>query len=119
MENQVQQMDRNLKIFSSYDNKAKIWSRPMFAPNEGSMLRSWADIANDKSHPIGQHPEDYTLYIIGEFDEFEGTFLIHETRTSLGLASGFVKQQAQQQPMMMPQQSLTEGMKIPGEKNNG
>lgn len=60
------------KVFSVYDNKAGTYSRPMFARMQGEMLRSFTTIANDKKHPVGMYPEDYTLYEIGTFDEQNG-----------------------------------------------
>ena len=32
-------------------------------------VRTFADMANDSNHNIGKHPEDYTLYHIGEWDD--------------------------------------------------
>jgi len=61
-----------LKIFSILDKKSEIWSRPIFMQKTGMMLRSFKDLANDKSHPIGQHPEDYYMYQIGTWNEHRG-----------------------------------------------
>lgn len=78
-------------IFSSYDAKGEIWSRPMFQLNEGTMLRTWSDVANDKNHPIGQHPEDHCLYQIGEWNDVKGELIPLNRPKSLGLASGYLK----------------------------
>lgn len=63
-----------LFVYATYDKKACVYSRPMFAPNDQSMLRSFSDVAQDKSHPIGKHPEDYTLWRLGTYDEEKGSF---------------------------------------------
>lgn len=80
----------NMIIFSVYDSKGTVYARPFFAHNVGSAVRSFADIANDKTHPIGQHPEDYALYQIGEWDDSSCNFKLHEKR-SLGTALEMVK----------------------------
>lgn len=79
-------------IYSIYDAKSQLWSRPIFGHNTGSMVREFADIANDINHPIGKHPEDYCLFQIGEWDEKECVFVNSEKQTSLGKALDFVKQ---------------------------
>lgn len=78
-------------IYSTFDMKAKLWSRPQPAGNVGQMLRSWEDLANDKTHPVGQHPEDYALYQIGEWDDVEGVIESYMHKVSMGRASDFVK----------------------------
>lgn len=80
-----------LLIYSVYDSKAKTFSQPFFSNAAGSALRSFQDIANDKNHPIGAHPEDYTLFEIGEFDDSIGTPIPYEKHTNYGLASSYVK----------------------------
>lgn len=83
-----------VKIFSIYDSKAKLWTKPMFTQTEGGMLRSFMDISNDENQPIGQHPEDYALFQIGEFNEDTGNIkgFDNTERKSMGRALDFVKQ---------------------------
>lgn len=79
------------KIFSIYDSKAKIWSRPMYVQETGQMIREFQDIANDKNHPIGKHPEDYALYQIGIWEDKHGIMTQLKESISLGLATSFKK----------------------------
>ena len=58
-----------LKIFTIWDAKAEAYQRPFFANTNAMAIRSVTDAVNDSSHPLGQHPEDYSLFAIGEFDE--------------------------------------------------
>ena len=48
-------------------------------------------IANDKNSQIGMHPEDYTLFCIGSFDETNGVLTPAVVLESLGVAINFVK----------------------------
>ena len=77
--------------FAIFDMKAKLWSDPFYSVSIGAATRQFSDLANDLQHPIGQHPEDYALYQIGEWDAFSGDFFGYETKTSLGIAADFKK----------------------------
>lgn len=57
------------KMFTIWDSCARVYQRPFIARVEGEATRSFADVANDKAHPIGQHPEHYSLYEIASFDD--------------------------------------------------
>ena len=61
-----------LQIFAVFDVKAEVYSSPSFLPNRGLALRSLSDIVADPSTGISQHPEDYSLYKLGEFDNVSG-----------------------------------------------
>ena len=79
-------------MYVTYDSKAQTYTTPFYALNQGSALRSFIDIAHDTKHPIGQHPEDYTLFCIGEYDELKGTVKMFEAKKSLGVAQEFIKE---------------------------
>ncbi len=81
-----------LMVFTIFDSKNQSHCRPIMQPSSGGMLRSFADLANDKQHPIGQHPEDYALYRVGEWDDETGKMVHDEKDTSLGRALDFVVQ---------------------------
>ena len=72
-----------LKAFCIFDAAAAAAMRPFFAHNAGAAIREFTDIVNNPEHPIGKHPEDYTLFAIGEFDEQNGV-LTGCTPASLG-----------------------------------
>ena len=53
-------------------------------PNPGTMAqRAFNDCVNDAEHNFGRHPEDYTLFKIGEFDD-QTAEINWETPQSLG-----------------------------------
>lgn len=60
------------KIFSVFDVKAKAYLPPFFLPEEAMAVRTFKDCANDKAHAFGLHPEDYSLFRLGEFDSLSG-----------------------------------------------
>lgn len=60
------------KMFTIFDQKAKAWLPPFFLPQEGVAIRTFADCVNSPDHNFGRHPEDYSLFCIGSFDDAAG-----------------------------------------------
>lgn len=58
-----------LNAYATYDTAAAVYSRPFFANSDGEVMRSFQDIATDADHPIGAHPEDYSLHRIGSYND--------------------------------------------------
>lgn len=75
-----------LKCFSVYDTKVQAYARPFFMQTTGAAIRSWIDICNDDKAEFTKHPEDYTLFEIGEFDDANGQLSKLSTPVSLGTA---------------------------------
>lgn len=77
------------KVFTVYDSKAEIYLNPFLMKNKAEALRAFIDIANDPTTQIGKHPEDFTLFEIGEFDYDRGEHCNHPAKISLGVALEF------------------------------
>lgn len=60
------------KIFAIYDAKAEAYMQPFFVQAQGVATREFDKLCNDAEHPIGQHPEDYTLFLLGTWNKWEG-----------------------------------------------
>ena len=58
-----------LNVYTIFDSAAGAYMRPFFAQSDGQALRGFTDISCDAEHDIGKHPEDYSLYRIGTFDD--------------------------------------------------
>lgn len=63
-----------IKVYSIYDEKAKIFSKPFQQINDGIALRSFIDLTKDKDSSINKHPEDYKLYRIATYDDLTGKY---------------------------------------------
>ncbi len=61
-------------IYSIFDTKAKAYYPPFFLPNTDLAVRIFSDQVNDTNHTFNKHPEDYTLFQIGTFDD-ENAFI--------------------------------------------
>lgn len=64
------------KSFSVYDDKAKAYLPPFFLPEVAQAIRTFGDCATDEKHEFGKHPEDYTLFQVGEFDTNSGVMTV-------------------------------------------
>lgn len=74
------------KIFSVYDSKAEAYMSPFFMVATGQAIRSFVDTATDAASQLGKHPEDFTLFELGTYDDLTAEFCIYPTPKSLGLA---------------------------------
>ncbi len=61
-----------LNAYTIYDVASGVYMRPFFSQADGQAIRSFKDISTDADHEIGKHPEDYTLYRIGTFNDTTG-----------------------------------------------
>lgn len=61
-----------LKVMACYDSKAGCYSTPFYTQTVNVALRAFADAANIPDHAMNKHPEDYTLFLLGEFDDETG-----------------------------------------------
>lgn len=78
-----------IKIFTVFDSKVEAFLRPFFMQSKGEALRAFADTVNDKNTQLNRHPEDYTLFELGEYDDSNATFKILDAKISLGNAIEF------------------------------
>lgn len=46
--------------------------QPMFFPSRQAAVRAFSDECNRKDSQLRAHPADYSLWLIGEFDEIAG-----------------------------------------------
>lgn len=65
-----------LQVMAIRDLATEAYGRPLFMPAIGAAVRAFYDEINrnDKDNPYFQHPEDYILYHLGEFDDNTGIF---------------------------------------------
>lgn len=62
------------KVFTVRDQKAAAYLLPFFQMTTGMAIRSFSDRCNDLTHGFCQHPEDYTLWQLGTFEDESGLF---------------------------------------------
>ncbi len=82
-----------LLAFAVYDAKAGAYLRPFFANSAGEAIRSFGDAVNSDT-PFGKHPEDYTLFAVGSFDDSDA--LLQGEHHALGNALEMVSRDESQ-----------------------
>lgn len=60
------------RMFIIYDKKAGIYNKPFFFVNEHVAQRAAQELIDNGDSQIAQHPEDFTMFEIGEYDDVEG-----------------------------------------------
>lgn len=61
-----------MKIFAVHDSAVSAYLQPFFAPTMGSAIRSLTEAVNDANHQFSKHAKDYSLFILGDFDDASG-----------------------------------------------
>jgi len=69
------------------DRAADAYGRPMFVPSAGVAIRSFSDEINrnNAENQLFNHPDDFDLYELGEFDDNTALFTLHEQPKLLSL----------------------------------
>jgi hypothetical protein len=63
-------------VVSIKDRAADAYGRPFYVPSVGVAIRSFQDEVNRQSddNQMYQHPDDFDLFHLGEFDDNTGLF---------------------------------------------
>lgn len=80
------------QVIAVYDAKAEIFTQPVFTVAIGEAVRSFQDEVNNPQSQFSKHPEDYTLFHLGTYDETSAKFDLLTAPVSLGAALNFVQQ---------------------------
>lgn len=79
-----------LKVYTVYDSKAEAYLQPFFSQSKGVAIRSFQEAVRDEKSNISKYPEDFTLFELGEYDDANSKFNLHDTPQSLGVAVEFL-----------------------------
>ena len=61
-----------VNLYAIFDSASGIYDGPVPGHSDGQMIRSFSDFAVSDEHKIGQHPEDYTLFRVGTWNDGTG-----------------------------------------------
>ena len=75
-----------LKIVAVYDTAVAAYMRPFSVQSVGQGVRSFEDEVMAPDSPIGKHPEDYSLFMLGSFDERSGKITVEQTPVCIAKA---------------------------------
>lgn len=65
-----------LFVVSVKDRAADVFNRPFFVPHRNVAIRDFTDEVNRVAadNQLNKHPDDFDLYLLGEFDDNKGEF---------------------------------------------
>lgn len=81
------------KMFTVKDLKAEAFNSPFINQTKAEAIRGFITAAADPNCLINQHPNDFALYEVAEWDELNGTITLHKDKILLGSALDFQKPQ--------------------------
>lgn len=80
------------QVMSIRDAKTEIFSQPMFFVTKGVALRAFMDEVQRPNSDVSKHPEDFSLWSLGVFDDQRGEFMGLPAPERLALAIDFKKE---------------------------
>ena len=82
------------KIYAIRDNKVGTFAPPCLFENDASAIRAFGDlVSRDKDSLMHLHPEDFSIWCLGEFDVDTGRITVTvENYRTLANASDFIKE---------------------------
>ncbi len=72
------------KMFSIYDSKAARYAPPFVAQSGGVAKRMLVDSASDPQQLFARHPGDFTLFLLGDWDDENGILYTLDAKQNLG-----------------------------------
>nr|QJB20094.1 MAG: nonstructural protein [Microvirus sp.] len=61
-----------LKIFTIRDSKGECYNTPFFQKTTGEAERSFRELVNDQKSMVSKYPDDFDLYMVGEYNDQTG-----------------------------------------------
>lgn len=89
-----------LNSYTIFDSAPAVYHPPLFMQSDAEALRFFDDQCIKQGSPIANHPEHYTLFRNGVFDQNTGK-LTTEEPTSLATATARVAAQQKIQPDLL------------------
>ena len=99
------------KIIAVMDAKADCFDFPFFQQSIAEAERSFKQIVNDPKSKFWAFPEDFDLYLLGEYDKNTGTVVPLKTPTHLVKAINLIdrkKKESIEQMMLQKETNVSE-----------
>ena len=86
-----------MKLYTVIDTKAQCALPPFTMRSDGEAIRAFGDSVNKPGTTLHDHPEDFCLCGIGDFDQLTGLIAAYDVRKSLSVGTDFVKLEEKEQ----------------------
>lgn len=77
-------------VCAVFDSAVAAYMQPFFVPSKGVAVRSFTDEVCRSGSPMAAHPEDYFLFVLGAYDDIQGSIVCH-TPEQLVRAQDYVR----------------------------
>lgn len=64
-----------VKLFAVKDNASGVYDGPVPAQTEGIAMRNFTDMCNNPDTAIAKHPEDFSLWCVGTWNDATGEII--------------------------------------------
>lgn len=81
-----------MQLFSVLDKLAGVYGLPFCAKNQALAVRDFAHACRDSQSGLHRNPSDYSLWLVGEFDDQTGQVLGQSKLTFVADATQFVEE---------------------------
>ncbi len=61
-----------VQLYAIFDTCSGIYEKPFFHTADDAVKREFQDVVNTPDHPINKHPEHYSIWRLGNFDNTTG-----------------------------------------------
>ncbi len=79
---------KNQKLYSIYDRKAETHSAPFLSATDATASRSFSQAVLDPKTTINQHPADFELVSLAEWDDSTGQILQNNVKSVKQIITG-------------------------------
>lgn len=63
-----------LQVVACYDKKARAFTKPFYVGHTDLAIRAFGGAANTPGEQVSDHPEDFSLHHLGQFNDETGLF---------------------------------------------
>lgn len=76
-----------LQLFAIRDARSELFTAPMVFQARGQAIRSFSDAVNASDGDFAKHPDDYTLFFVGTWDDAQGRLVPASSPEPVALGS--------------------------------
>lgn len=81
-----------MHVMAAFDKKAKVFLPPYYSPKVAVAVRSFAEAANTPDHQVCKYAEDFSLHLLGTWDDETGLFQLTAAPTHVAEALALKKE---------------------------
>lgn len=75
-----------VSLYSIHDSKVGVYNAPFVQANDNAAIRAFTDEVNNPDSLLNRHPEDFTLFCLGSYDDDVATSTLFPVSIVSGLS---------------------------------